>query len=71
MQVRNGTPFDVQVQIAAPRGERLASVIIKSTYDLRMDSGARLATEQMPLVTKYRLEAGAHPARAVCVRRAL
>jgi hypothetical protein len=53
MRVRNGTPFDVQVQIAAPRGERLASVIIKATYDLRVDGGAQLATDQMPLVTKY------------------
>lgn len=53
MQLRNGTPFDVQVQIAAPRGERLASVIIKSTYDLRAAGGGQLATEQLPLVTKY------------------
>lgn len=53
MQLRNGTPFDVQVQLAAPRGERLASVIIKSTYELRADGGGRLAAEQVPLITKY------------------
>lgn len=53
MQLLNGSPFDVKVQLAAPRGERLACVIIKSTYDLRADGGGQLATEQLPLITQY------------------
>lgn len=53
MRLRNETPFDVKIQIAAPRRERLASVIIKSTYDWRADGRATLAAEQMPLITRY------------------
>jgi hypothetical protein len=52
MQLKNNTPFDVRVQIVAPRGERLASVIIKSTYDLLPGGGGKLASEQVPLITQ-------------------
>ena len=43
MQLRNHTPFDCKVQIVEPRGERLAAVIIKSTYDLQPQGGGALA----------------------------
>lgn len=53
MQLHNATPFDVKVQIVEPRGERMACVIVKSTYDVDRRSGGRLSSAQLPLVTEY------------------
>jgi hypothetical protein len=53
MQLQNHTPFDVKIQIVEPRRERLACVIIKSTYDMDQRGGGRLSSEQLPLVTRY------------------
>lgn len=53
MQLHNETPFDAKAQIVAPRLERRACVIIKSTYDLQPGGGGKLSGEQLPLITKY------------------
>lgn len=39
--------------IVEPRGERMACVIVKSTYDVDRRSGGRLSSAQLPLITEY------------------
>lgn len=50
MQLRNETPFDALVHVAAPKGDQVAVVIVKSTFDLDEIGRGTPAAEQMPIV---------------------
>lgn len=53
MQLRNESPFAAAIQVAQPRAERVAVVIVKSTFDLDAQGMGKLSSQQVPLVTRY------------------